>query len=242
MKITLATTVWNRMDITRPVLSYYGGLDPEGVSLRRVAVCSSHDEGEAVEGVDGWTATYYPNDPLTEKHDAVVQRARRENPDAVCVVNSDDLISEAYLEAAAAALSDGVDVVRLLSAVVVDTTTGRGAFSPQAFPMSGVVLSADVLNDLDWRPWQGSPMNKYLDNRLAYNLERLAPNASAFQHTPATPIQFCMLKSEQQIWSYDEHLGEIDHGGNEPADIDADDYLDTHFPSVKHLLPNAEVQ
>lgn len=240
MHIALTTTVWGRMDVTIPVLKHYASLDPQGVTFSRSAVCSSHKEGERVEALDGWTSTYYPNEPLSEKHNKAFERAMRERPDAVCVVNSDDVLTEAYFENAVDCFAERCKVVRMLSSVMVDLPTGRAAYVPDSYPMSGIIMGAYVAHELDFRPWEGEPINKWLDGRLAQNLQRIDPQAAGFKQQMQGKIQLCSLKSREQIWSYDDHIEQCD---GPVQNVDATKYLNLHFPELRPLLEtHAEIQ
>jgi hypothetical protein len=126
---------------------------------------------------------------LSYKHDFVVQALEDWNVDAVCIVNSDDLFTLEYLDVVRDALNDGADMVRFYSYVFVDTIEHRATFAPKAYPASGVVMTSALLDALEWKPWAGKPINRYLDTRLGENLDEVGAEGVAL------------------LPSYEEHVG-----------------------------------
>lgn len=237
MNIAITTTVWGRMHITRPVLEHYKGMSMDH-NLSLHAVCSCESDGRQVEDIGDWEVHSFPNSPLNEKHNRAVDATFSSDPDMVCVVNSDDVLTEEYLRRAAKAVLDGADMVRLIAYVMINTVTGEAAFSPSAFPASGVVFSRALLERLDWAPWAGDPIDKWLDTRLMDNIHEHNPPAIAFQQTPVDPVQICSLKGESNIWTFNEHLEMLEICSN----IDGEDYLQDHFPEIYPKVYNAELQ
>jgi hypothetical protein len=205
------------------------------------AVCSEDGEDVACRR-RGWIPHFHPNRPLSYKHDFVVQALEDWNVDAVCIVNSDDLFTLEYLDVVRDALNDGADMVRFYSYVFVDTIEHRATFAPKAYPASGVVMTSALLDALEWKPWAGKPINRYLDTRLGENLDEVGAEGVALLPSYEDPAQLCSLKSEHNMWAYEEHVEMCD---GPRIELNLPEYMERHFPQVAaemRLPPYASIQ
>ena len=234
MKIALLTTIWGRQKISGPVLEHYGSMSPDGVQLMRHAVCSKEEDAEWVRKSGDWTVHYHPNEPLNEKHTFGVEALRSYDFDAVCIVNSDDLITPEYFSLACFLFEqEGIEMLRILTYVMMEVNTGRCSYVPEAYPGSGIVLSREVVERLDWRPWKGTAINRMLDSRMMENIDEIEVEAKSLLPSPTSAVQLCALKSENNIWKYDEH---IEACGGESKELMGGKYMNHHFPEVANSI------
>lgn len=237
MNLAILTTLWGRESVSNVILPYYVSIDPCD-EIYRLAVASTISDAETAESA-GWDITHYENEPLNEKHNHGMEILKHHEREfgAVCVVNSDQLVTREWLNYAHDKIESGeADVVRFYSEAFYDLPTGRFAFSRKSYPGGGVVLSRDVLDALSWRPWDGSPINRFLDTRLFKNVMDRMYGVTGV--TPSVdhrdPRQLCSLKSEENLWPYDEHLELI--GETSRIDMMGDEYMEYHFPGVSEKL------
>jgi hypothetical protein len=94
MKLLLATAIWGRAPLTRIVLDYYARMARlPGLDLQLLCATSRTPDTAMVRDL-GWNTVVVPNDPLSQKHNAMFEAAREINPDAIILTGSDDLIQE----------------------------------------------------------------------------------------------------------------------------------------------------
>lgn len=245
MKIALATTIWKRPAVTETVLSYYSDLEVEGVDFRRIAVTSNSRDASLARDM-GWDVTTHPNEPLSEKHNKVALWAGLEyDADAVCFFNSDDLISGAYFQRSSQILQHPENMgIRLINYVMLDLVERRGSFVGEALPGSGVILTREALDVLGWKPWEGEPINEFLDSRLMSNLREANVPMTGAMNSVDTPTQICALKSGLNIWSYEEHIRAVQTNeavSENIEDVDPEEYLEERFPSVLDRLKGMSI-
>lgn len=234
--ITIATTVWGRPEITRAVLNYYSDLDVDGVRFEHLAIATRGDPSAHVARRAGFAVAYAPNEPLNEKHNRMAVHATERETDYVCFVNSDDVISAAYFRRCVSVFDySDVDAcgVRLMNYAMVDLATGRGAFVPDALPASGIMLTPSAIHRMAWKPWGTEPKNEMLDSALMRRIQEKDIPLTGALNSLDTPTQICAIKSDENIWSFDEH---IDAVGTPTTEFEADAYLNERFPSLYESL------
>lgn len=208
IRILAVMPLWRRPALTRLILRQWNAqiqrLRADGrVDLH--LLCIGSEGAASVELVSGYANSMsymeHRNYPLNQKWNAGIQLARTMNPDAVVIVGSDDLLSDALWLAYADKLARGEEAFGLLDLWFFDISTQRLGYWPGYSQDSarfgesvglGRCYSRSVLNQLDWLLWDYPPAkNTVLDgnstarlNRFniyptAFRMDRLGPNVRA---------------------------------------------------------------
>lgn len=158
-KLCLVIPMWQRHTLTNHVLTYYHALEVPGVETVVVAVGSEGVVSKRLaRGLEYVEAS---NRPIDAKYDAGFQHCQSLNPDAVCLIGSDDVFTEPYFSWALTQLAGGTDLVGLLDLHLVDLAhrqvwywggyQGERAGEPIA---SGRMYSRGLLDALGWSPYR----------------------------------------------------------------------------------------
>lgn len=231
---------WKRPKVLRQVAQYYATLAIGGIEFSHVAAVS-REEDALICQMRGWDVVRVPNEPLNEKHNAAALLMRAKPVDAVMHLNSDDFITRPYFKWVRRYLLEGAESIRFRDQVYYDVDTGRMAHCSPALPGSGTVLSRSLMKRLGWKPWQGAPIDRFLDTRLFQRIREVQPNdAKMIGFRPGDPEQLLGLKTEVSMWSFDRITSKIRH--LDP--IDPVEYLSRHFesdlnPSTNPLFSHA---
>lgn len=159
-KLCLVIPIWQRPALTNHLLTYYHALFVPGIDLEIVVVGSEGDVSRRI--ARGLNYLEVENEPLDAKYDAGIEFCRRFDPDAVCLVGSDDFITEPYFSWGMEQLHTKYDMVGLLDFYLVDIPTSRvfywggyhGSRAGETIA-AGRMYSRRLLDRLDWKPYLG---------------------------------------------------------------------------------------
>ena len=160
-KLCLVVPVWKRQTLTNHLLSWYHALDIPGVTVTVVVVGSEGAVSRRLaRGLEYVEAS---NDLIDRKYDVGIAYAQQFNPDAVCLVGSDDFLTAPYFAWALQQVRAEADLVGLVDLYLVDLPlqrvlywggyTGERRGEPIA---SGRVYARRILDVIDWKPYWAS--------------------------------------------------------------------------------------
>jgi len=165
-RLTIVIPIWQRWELTLEVLSHYRDVSQQLADTIDVRVLAVGSEGEVSRGVAESAGVDYfeaDNEPLWQKYDAGFLEARREAPDAVALVGSNDVFDAVCFSRAMSAIVAGVarptcwpcptetkdhclpassatrpgaDLVGLVDCYLVDQATGDAWYWPGYLPGS----------------------------------------------------------------------------------------------------------
>lgn len=169
--------------------------------------------------------------------DACADAALAAACDALMVLRPGALPSPSYVGEVSSRIGEGINGVRILSAVYLDLQAPRAHFVPHAHPASGTTLSERALERLDYQPWQGTPIDLFLTGRLFDNIRRADLQLSAITPTADGKSQMCLTVSKESWRTYSETLRMLrGHTGANTHSLDARRYLARRFPHVEGWL------
>jgi len=212
-RIILATAVWKRRELTRAVLRHYvqiRRLIEKDIDLRLIAVGSEGQLSRQLCEESGFDYVEYANEPLSYKYNALIGAGARYQPDAVVLVNSDDLVESSYFRACLERLNSGCDYVGFRGTHVLDLVSlTRGLWpgyesSYMQFRVGepagcGRCFSRRLLESMQWQLWPDVPRrNNSLDFWCTRYLELggFQPSAPTMTELGARAVQ---LKSDVGI-------------------------------------------
>lgn len=166
----IVTTVWQRLELTSLMLRHTKEICSHRNDILFYAAGSEFDQSKRVVEAEGWNYIESPNEPLNEKWNNVIQTLPRDI-EGVIVLGSDDFISRAYLDKI---LNSTYDFCGSNNCYFLDlpTQTGYQFYYKNEADLvgAGLFLSKKVLNELNWSPWAGKPLNAGLDGRIIGNV------------------------------------------------------------------------
>jgi hypothetical protein len=166
----IITTIWKRHELTEIVLNYYKG---KGFLL--IAAGSEGRESRLlVERVGGWIYIEVPNAPLTEKHNALLKKAKEYNVEGVILIGSDDLIGFEQLKKYKEFTAEETEYIGWRDCYFYDTQKKELKYF-EGYGQSigaGRYFSKAVLEAADWQLWTGKK-NRSLDANCKKRLEGL---------------------------------------------------------------------
>ena len=166
--IVFIIAIYKRHDLTKIVLDYYRKLSKKYGF--KIVVAGS--EGQISEKLaKGFVYIEVPNEPLTEKNNAMMLKAKSFNPDAVVLLGSDDLICENIIRWYYSLNTNKVmgfsDIYfystqhKITSYLHLDKHFGAGRYYPKS-----------VLEKCNYKAWRGK-LNKGCDNNSEKYLRSL---------------------------------------------------------------------
>lgn len=212
-RIALATTLWQRPTLTDAVLFHYSEVQRKLSSNVELVLLAVGSEGQASRELSVRHRFHYiehENQPVTDKWNAVISEAKRWSPDAVVVVNSDDIVSANLFTVFADRLSRGADYFGLRGTFVFDLTSGLLGLWPgyeasylkfRIGEPAGCArcFSRKLLESTGWRLWPPIPkVNKSMDFWCTQYLSVLGfePEAWSMEELGVEAIQ---IKSDTNI-------------------------------------------
>jgi len=183
MKICIVTAVFGRHDLTKIVLDYYAKLSIDSGLVIPIAVGSEGKESEQLCTNTGWGYLEYPNQPLSQKFNALFEATKPHDPDLVILTGSDDLISpeivQYYINNVKPTHTNLVGLKDLyFYSISQDQTLYFGGYNSLGYknaPRSigaGRCFSREVLERMDFRPWQAEKLNRGLDSSSTKQMKR----------------------------------------------------------------------
>mgnify|MGYP002622839907 FL=1 len=159
-RLCIVIPIWQRATLTNHLLTYYHTLQVPGVELCVVAVGSEGRRSRLL--ARGLEYVETENRPLDRKFDVGFEYCRSFEPDAVCLIGSDDFVTEPYFSWAMRRIRSDVDLAGLLDLYLVALPQQRvfywsgyeGARAGESIG-SARVYSKRILDEVDWRPYTG---------------------------------------------------------------------------------------
>lgn len=179
MKLLIVTSIYKRHDLSRVVLNYFSRLKSKfGYEL--LAVGSEGNRSRNLCEECGWNYIEYPNNPLTQKFNAIFLAAKKYNPDGIVLVGSDNLLSESLIQYYYDNFNADTEGLRGLKDAyffsVSDQKTlywkghGPGGFHDNKSIGAGRFFSKKLLDILEWQPWGNKQEDRALDNWCSQNV------------------------------------------------------------------------
>jgi hypothetical protein len=177
-KILIITAVWQRHDLTKVVLDYYGRMAAS--SDGRISLLAVGSEGEVSRKMcesRGWAYTEFKNRPLSHKWSALVKEARKMDFDFLVIAGSDDLLSRSLIEYYDRVYSADADYMLGLKDLYFYMMSSEESWHFHGYDVlktigAGRCLSRKVLDMCGWRPWYIYVINRGLDTHCSRYLAR----------------------------------------------------------------------
>jgi hypothetical protein len=181
VRIAVLTALWQRRELSRLMLRHLAQQQERLAKYVTLSIhCAVSDEAglENAERVGAWYCQV-DNHPLGAKYNAGLAEVRQHDPcDAVCVLGSDNFVTDALWLKWAEVLDAGVDYAGVLDAYKYDLATQALSYWPGydelrrvGEPMgSGRLYSRRLLDEVDWHLWD-SNLDRGLDWSVTQRLE-----------------------------------------------------------------------
>ena len=216
MRIAVMTALWRRPSLAAYVLERWS---LTGGSAALFAVGSEGDASRELASDYGFDYIEAPNDPLSFKWQALLDRVREKGPwDYVIRVDSDDVFSSDYLETIIEACPDG-GACGLADLWMYDRATHRLGYFPgylsddattpefrrfQKTMGSGRCYSRASLDTVDWHLWT-EPRNSGLDAASDARLGRTGRKVTAYTMAELGVFEVD-VKTSVNIWTAAQHV------------------------------------
>jgi hypothetical protein len=169
MKLALITTIWRRPELTKIVLEYYKQFDLE-------LICVGSEGKQSKKLAKGWHYIEYPNNPVSDKHNKALIKAKELNVDGVILIGSDDLMSKELFDFYQTLTPNETFVHGFVDGHIYDTTTNKIHYLERHLDAqtvgTGRFFSKLILDSCDWKLWSDG-LNKGLDTNCTNNLKKL---------------------------------------------------------------------
>jgi serine acetyltransferase len=185
MKLGVHVPAWGRLPLVRVVFDQITAVraeladDADPVDLVVAVAGSAEDEPELAElcGQMGFGYTRSPNQPLGHKINEACATLQGTGCAGAVGIGSDDFVSASVFRHWAALLREGVDYMGMIDCYLLDLSAGRLVYWPgytnhrrgETIGL-GRCLSAKLLDELYWRPFDG-PCKINLDASMTRKLE-----------------------------------------------------------------------
>lgn len=218
LRIGLLTALWRRPELSRFVLQYYNTIRKAhgDIDLRLYAVGSEGQASRQVAESSGFSYVEVPNKPLGAKWNAGLSAMRGDDPDAVVIVGSDDILDTRYFDRLVELLEEGCHFAGLQDMYVLDLATLRCAYWPGYGPASGRArepiglgrfVHREILDAVNWRLWDENAPNM-LDRSMYARLAPLLGSGSQSKlfNCRRDNMLAIDIKSDANMWSMDQLL------------------------------------
>jgi len=173
MKIALVIAVWKRHDLEKIVIDSY--IEQSKKFGFEIIIAGS--EGSLSKKLaKGCHYVEVLNTPLSNKHNALIKKAKSLNVDGVVLMGSDDLVSNAYWEWVYSQNMSDVDLLGLKDFYFYSTKTKTlsywsGYQSGKQLAGAGRLFTKTVLDKMDWKLWDDG-LIKGLDTNCSMRLNQ----------------------------------------------------------------------
>lgn len=206
MKIAIVTGIWKRHNIFEMCANGIRLLQEQ--NKYELSVIVSGSEGEQSKQLvekHGFEYIEIPNEPLAEKMNAPVMRAKELNCDYVFCIGSDDIISpelfSIYLEHA----KNGIDFVGVTDFYFYDTISGQSIYwggyredwRKGHTCGAGRLISKRLLDLWNWKLWE-TKHNRILDNSIQDKL-KATPHTEKIFSIKEKNVFALDIKSEENM-------------------------------------------
>src|SRR5690348_247773 len=202
-KILIYLAVWKRPEITE--LCFHGikrlQTHPD-FSIQALAVISEPEMIPLCEKY-GIAWVMYKNEPLGEKKNFGLQKAKEFESDYLMEIGSDDLVLNELLDDYKKYI--GLDFFGISDAAYINSETGecRRLISKSTYG-AGRMISRKALEKCNWVLWN-DVLNRGLDNNSVFALQR-----KGIEYKRVSPMEFpgiIDVKSQDNIWKFNYYLG-----------------------------------
>jgi hypothetical protein len=202
-KILIYLAVWKRPEITELCFRGIKRLQTHpDFSIQALAVIS---EPEMITLCEKYSIAWvmYKNEPLGEKKNAGLQKAKEFEFDYLMEIGSDDLILNELLDDYKKYL--GRDFFGISDAAYINSETGecRRLISKSTYG-AGRMISRQALEKANWVLWVDK-LSRGLDNNSVFTLQR-----KGFNYVRISPMEFpgvIDVKSDENLWKFNYFLG-----------------------------------
>lgn len=204
-KVLIYTAVWKRPHITELCFVGINRLKQHPkYSIEALSVISEESMIPLCEKY-GINWVMYKNDPLGEKKNFGLKKAKEFDFDYLMEIGSDDLILNELLDDYLKYIGKS-DFFGISDAAYINSETGecRRLISRHSTYGAGRMIHRSVLEKCNWTLW-GDKLNKGMDNNSVLNLQR-----KGISYTKATVMEFpgvIDVKSQDNIWKFNYFLG-----------------------------------
>lgn len=213
-KVAIITAMWKRPE----VFKVFGQLTNdliESVSEVDFCVFCVGSEGEMSRKLAesfGFTYIEHPNDNLSEKWGACVERASKWSPHYYLMMGSDDVMDAALFRRYLPYMHNGIDLIGVLDWYFYDMVSGdaiywkgyRQAHNRGMTCGAGRMISRALIDQMRLNPWRGNRRNKGLDTTMENNLRSVTHSRAAFIMGDGTNGLGVDLKSDTNINAFKE--------------------------------------
>jgi len=169
-RLTIITTLWKRPELTDMILEYYQELARQ-YPIDLLCAGSEGHNSQHLAVINGWDYIEHPNQPLTQKHNALTMEALKRGAEAVQLIGSDDILSPRLIEYVLQNYSAEADyLLGLKDLYFYSQRTGKAihhkGFIGNKIEFSigcGRVFSRRILTQMDGRPWGNDIQHRGLD-------------------------------------------------------------------------------
>lgn len=191
-RFVLLTCVWQRPALTAVFLDYYRRLQAELADRVELVLLAVGSEGKFSRDLcesHGFDYLEHPNSPLSDKWDFGLGRTREYDPDGVVIMGSDDFVTANLFSRYADLLDEGVLFMGLTDGYFFDLASRDsvihwngygGLIGENGMPNRlgetigmGRLLSAKLLEMLDYSIWGGLKIDRSLDRHMNRRLRSL---------------------------------------------------------------------
>lgn len=171
MKIALIIAVWKRHDLEKIVIDSY--IEQSKKFGFEIIIAGS--EGDLSKKLaKGCHYIEVENSPLSNKHNALIKKAKSLNVDGVVLMGSDDLVSDAYWDWIYSQNMSDKDLLGLKDFYFYSTKTKllsywSGYQSGKQLAGAGRLFTKTVLDKMDWKLWDDN-LIKGLDTNCSMRL------------------------------------------------------------------------
>jgi len=196
MDLAIITAAWKRPALTRLVFAHYRRAFPEALLVAAVSEDTAQEDAAAA----GWVPVRVPNSPLGGKWNAASLRAIKEQPGALMIVGSDDLVSKEYVTEGLQAIQAGVDVY---SSPRLDFYDAK---ADQLYEWLGYkqdprhIDTARILSPKAYAYGGGKLFEAKADRGIAGRVQRHMRASKKYQHQAASAGYVVDVKGSTNIW------------------------------------------
>lgn len=162
-KLTFITPIWRRHDLTKVVLSYLKTFQRE-YGFRVIVGGSEGKESEVLAKEQGFKYVELENYPVSQKNNSLMLEAKKDDPDAVVILGSDDLISKGALEYYCKLIEQKAECVTFNDLYFYSAKYQVMSYYKSSRTGIGRYFSKKAMEKVSYRAWSNIGANKGLDN------------------------------------------------------------------------------
>lgn len=204
MRLVIVTALWGRPELTKVFLKHIRSIT-RGKDVELLAVGSEGSTSLAACQAEGWNYIERPNTPLSQKFNAVFEKAADFKPDGVMLMGSDDLPEERLIDSYLRDLDhNDMAITGLRDLYFYSALTGKAIHykgfigNKSKYTIGcGRLFPRKVLDRLRWRPWGDEKINRGLD--LCCSRRLLSMNIGEKQRQMADVGAAVDIKTGQNI-------------------------------------------